>query len=74
MFKIISIAIFAYIFYRLVKPKVLDEPQAHTPENKNQEGEFIDYEEIEDWTRFTKPAYYNTPYLNYMAEHFKTEV
>ncbi len=53
MFKILSIAIFAYIFYRLVKPKVLDEPQSHqppsqTPGNKNQEGEFIDYEEIDD--------------------------
>ncbi len=53
MFKIISITILAYIFYRLVKPKALNEPlpdkgKDNTRENKNDEGEFIDYEEIDD--------------------------
>ncbi len=48
MFKIISIAVLGYIFYRMVIPKSIEPPKEDNSNNDTDDGEFIDYEEIDD--------------------------
>lgn len=48
MFKIISLAVLGYLFYRLVVPKnVLDGPEIVEKKEVAAEDDYIDYEEVE---------------------------